>query len=427
MFRILTITLTLAMMSNAVAEVIKLDRIVAVVDQKVITEQDLLYHIATVSARLKKQAIPLPDADALRRQVLERLIIDSLQLQYAAETGLKIDDAQLNQTIDRIATQNKLTVPDFYRELAKEGINPQRFRSDIRNEITISRLREREIDSRLVISEAEIDSTLTLRGDGQEQKSYELAQIFVRVPAEGNADEVQRAKEKLDNVLANLKLGIDFAQVSARFSDSSNALEGGTLGWRNASELPPLFGEALLNMRVGELSQPLRSPSGVHILKLINQRDSKVPLLVEQTHVQHILVRTSELMNEQESKQKIDGLRERLVNGESFAKLARQYSDDTSASKGGDLGWVNPNDTVQPFENAMNALKIGELSPPVRSPFGWHLISVLERRSQDMTKEATRLRVRKDIRARKSDEAYQNWLRELRDRAYVELHWDDNL
>lgn len=419
--------LGLAYQFNAqAAEVVKMDRIVAIVDQAVVTEQELESRIATVTAQFKKQGTELPAEAILRKQILERLITDTLQLQYAAQTGLKVDDNQLDKTIGRIAEQNQLSLAEFTEALAKDGVSMTKFRADIRNEITLARLREREVDGRVNVSESEIDNFLTSQAANNEnQDEYEIAHLLIRTPEEGATEDIQKAKSKVDSALTELKAGVSFAKVSASFSDAPNALEGGSLGWKKASQMPALFLDALKAMQVGEVSAPLRSPNGFHVLKLNNKRGGNSPLVIQQTHARHILIKLSEIMSEKDGKLKIDGIKERLDNGEKFEALARQYSEDSTASSGGDLNWVNPGDTVPQFEKAMNELKDLQISPPVRTQFGWHLIQVIERRSQDMSKEAARLKARQEIRAKKADEAYQDWIRELRDRAYVEIRLED--
>lgn len=408
------------------ADIVKLDRIVAIVDQTVITEQELESRIITVTAQLKKQGTELPEENVLRKQILERLISDTLQLQYAAQIGLKIDDNQLDRTVERIAEQNNLTLTEFSEALAKDGITMRKFRADIRNEITIARLRDREVDGRVNVSESEIDNYLTSQASLNENTDeFEISHILIRTPEEGATEDIQKAKAKMDQALMQLKSGTSFAKVSASFSDAPNALEGGNLGWKKGSQMPALFLDALKSMQVGETSAPLRSPNGFHLLKLTNKRGGNSPLVIQQTHARHILIKITEVMSDKEAEAKINGIKDRLDNGEKFEVLARQYSEDSTASNGGDLNWVNPGDTVPPFENAMNALKNGQISAPVRSQFGWHIIQVLERRSQDMSKESARLKARQEIRARKADEAYQDWIRELRDRAYVELKLED--
>ncbi len=422
----LFIALSFSQLNTLAADVTKMDRIVAIVDQTVITEQELESRIVSLSAQLKKQGTELPEASILRKQILERLISDALQLQYAAQTGIKVDDTQLDKTLERIAEQNKLTVREFYDALNQDGISVRKFRSDIRNEIIIARLREREVESRVNVSESEIDNYLTTQAStNQNQDEYEISHILIRVPEDAATEDVQKAKAKVDEILAALASGTSFAKVSASFSDAPNALEGGNIGWKQSAQMPALFLDALKAMQKGEVSAALRSPNGFHILKLTDKRGGSSPLIIEQTHARHILIKLSEVMSEKDAKQKMDGIKERLDNGEKFEVLARQFSEDGTASNGGDLGWVNPGDTVPQFEKAMNNLKPNEISEPVLSPFGWHVIQVLERKKQDMSKEAARLKARQEIRARKADEAYQDWIRELRDRAFVELRLED--
>lgn len=426
---VLSLLFSFSMLINVMAsaaDIMKMDRIVAVVDQTVITEQELENRIQTLTAQLTKKGAELPPENILRKQILERLISDALQLQYAAQTGLKVDDNQLDKTIERIAEQNQMSVKQFAEALQADGISMQKFRADIRNEITIARLREREVDSRVNVTESEIDNFLTTQASSNENRDeYEISHILIRTPEEGSPEDIQKAKAKVDEVIQVLKDGTSFAKVSASYSDAPNALEGGNLGWKQAAQLPALFLDALKNMQPGETSTALRSPNGFHILKLTNKRGGNSPLVIEQTHARHILIKLSEVVSEKDGKQKMDAIKERLDNGEKFEVLARQYSEDGTASSGGDLGWVNPGDTVPQFEKAMNELKENQISEPIRSPFGWHIIQVLERRKQDMSKEAARMKARQEIRARKAEESYQDWLRELRDRAYVEYRLED--
>lgn len=408
------------------AEIVKLDRIVAIVNQGVITEQELENRMVSVGNQLKKQGTELPPENILRKQILERLITDSLQLQFAAQTGLKVDENQVNRAVERIADQNQLTITEFAEALARDGISFNKFKADLKSEITIARLRERDVDNKITVTETEIDNLLTTQASsGDSQEEYEIAHILIRTPEESASDDIKKAKAKADKALAALSSGTQFSKVSASFSDAPNALEGGSLGWKAASQIPSLFLEALKPLSAGQFTQILRSPNGFHILKLTNKRGNNTPLVIEQTHARHILIKLTEIMSDKDAKHKIDGIKERLDNNENFEGLARQYSDDTSASSGGDLGWLNPGDTVPPFEKAMNELKVNQISAPVKSQFGWHIIQVVERRTQDMSKEAKRLKARQEIRARKSDEAYQDWIREMRDRAFVEYKLED--
>ena len=403
----------------------KLDRIIAVVDQDVITEKELQEKINSVISNLKNQKIEIPSESVLRKQVIERLIANSIQIQLAYQTGLKISDAQVDKTIERIAEKNKLNTADFKKTLEKDGTNFYKFREEIRNEITIAQLKEREVDSKIVITDGEIDNFLNAQSK-EIQEEFEVAHILIRVPEDASPEKLEKLKNKAEDVVKQIQSGKNFTQVSAAFSEAPNALEGGNLGWKKASDLPTLFLDALKKTEVGKITSILRSPNGFHILKLINKKGSSAPLVVEQTHVRHILIKLSEITSESEGRQKLIGIKERLENGTKFEDMAKQYSEDPSANSGGDLGWINPGDTVPEFEKTMKQLNINQISDPIKTPFGWHLIQVLERRSQDMSKESARIQARQQIKMRKSEEAYQDWLQELRDRSFVELRLEDN-
>jgi len=407
------------------SEIIKMDRIVAIVDQVVITENELADRIKTVTAQLEKQGTELPPPAVLEKQILERMITDSLQLQFASQTGLRVDDNQLDKTIERIANQNKMDIPTFKKALLEDGIQYRKFREDIRNEITLARLREREVDNRINITESEIDSFIAMQAASNSSDEFEISHILVRAPEDTAPEDLKKLRAKAEKALTQLQAGKDFAKISASFSDAPNALEGGSLGWKNGSQIPALFFEALKPLKAGEVSGILRSPNGFHILKVTNRRGGTSPLVVGQTHVRHILIKFSEVVSEKDAMTRMISIKERLDNGEKFEDLARQYSDDGSAKSGGDLGWVNPGDTVPEFEKTMNALAPGEISNIIKTQFGLHILQVIDRRNQDMSKEAARIKARQEIRARKSDEAFQDWVRELRDRAFVELRLED--
>ncbi|HLY95799.1 MAG TPA: peptidylprolyl isomerase [Sideroxyarcus sp.] len=403
---------------------VPLDRIEVVVNDDVITHNELEKRVASVTKMLQRQKTALPDKSGLERQVLERMIIEMLQVQYAKESGLRIDDAQLDKTILRIAQQNKFpTVAAFRAKLEQDGTDFREFREEIRNEIISVRLREREVDSKLIISENDVDNYLsnqaTQQGKGEE---LELAHILVVVPEQASADKIQTYRSRAEQALAKLRGGAPFAQVAAGYSDAQDALKGGELGWRPADRLPPLFAEALQKMKPGEVSEVLRSPSGFHIVKLLDRRSKDTPVVITQTHARHILIKTSELVSESEAKQRLQEIKQRVDKGADFAEQARLHSEDGSAPQGGDLGWLSPGETVPEFENAMDALKVGQVSGLVQSGFGWHLIQVLERRNADVSNEQKRQRARNALRTFKSDEAFQDWLRQLRDRAFVEYH-----
>ena len=399
---------------------------VAVVNNEVITRLDLDEQMRVALLQLRRQNTPLPAQDVLERQLLERLVTARVLVQTARETGLRVDDTQLQRSLERIAQENKLTPEAFRKALEGDGVNFNRFRDELRNEILIARLKEREVDSKILITDAEIDNYLkNQQSQGGKDDEYSLAHILVMVPEQASPEQIQARRAVAEKALSQLRGGADFRQVSAGVSDAPNALEGGPLGWRPSSRLPQIFVDGVKTLKVGDLSPVLRSANGFHILKLLDKRGNETPVIVQQTHTRHILVRLNEVVSEADAKQRLANLRERIDNGADFAELARLQSEDASSSRGGDLGWLSPGDTVPEFERAMNALEPGQVSGPVQSPFGWHLIQVLERRDEDLSKERQRLMARQAIRARKSDEAYQEWVRQQRDRAYVELRLEE--
>jgi peptidyl-prolyl cis-trans isomerase SurA len=407
--------------------VIVLDRIVAVVNEEAITRNELEERLRRVQLQLRQQGTPQPPREVLEKQLLEHMIIERVQLQHARETGLRVDDAELDRAIARIAQENKLTLPQLRAALEQDGVAFARFREDIRNEIVIARLREREVENRIVVSEGEIDSFVSAQqGQGERSEEYHLSHILVTVPENASPEQIQARRARAEQALAQLRAGADFRQVAAAFSEAPDALQGGVMGWREATRLPTLFLEALKTMRAGEVSALLRSANGFHILRLNERRGAAAAaVVVRQTRARHILVRTNELVPEAEARRRLLALKERLDNQADFAELARLHSEDPSGVKGGELGWLAPGDTVPEFERAMDALAPGEVSAPVRTPFGWHLIQVLERRDADMTRERQRLAARMALRARKADETYQEWVRQLRDRAYVEIRLEE--
>ena len=407
-----------------------LDRIVAVVNDEVVTANELELRMRIAEQQLRRQNIALPPREILRRQVLERVIIDRAQVQTARETGVRVDDATVNATIARIAEQNRMDVPTFRNRLEADGVSFARFREDVRDDIAMSRLRDREVDSRIQITDAEVENFLAEQSDAASAVEYNIAQILLRVPDNAGTERIEQVRKQAEDLVAQIKGGADFARLAASFSAAPEALKGGELGWRGADRLPTLFVDAVKGLKQGEVAPIVRSPGGFHVLKLVGSRsagDSRIstgPL--QQSRVRHILLRVSDLTPEPEVRRRLLELRERAVTGgQDFGSLARLHSVDPSSTRGGELGWLYPGDTVPEFERAMDALKPGEISQPVQSPFGWHLIQVLERRVDESPVERNRLAARMALRERRSDEAYQEWLRQLRDRTYVELRLDD--
>jgi peptidyl-prolyl cis-trans isomerase SurA len=410
--------------ANAAAS---LDRIVAVVNDDVVTETQLRARLAEARLQLASEKIAAPAEAVLQRQVLERLVLEQIQLQLAERAGLRVADTEVERALEGVARRNKLTPAELLQQLKREGYDTESYRAQLRNQLLVDQLVDREVRNRVSVSDAEISRVL----DDQEGRAavnveYQLSHIFLAVPESASASAIQEAKSRAETILAELRKGADFAQLAAANSQASDALQGGSLGWRKAGQLPELFLAALKTMREGGVSEVLRSPSGFHVIKLHDKRGDATSEPVTQTRARHILIKPSEILSQDEARQKLLQLRTRIENGEDFATLARAHSEDTgSAAGGGDLGWATPGLFVPQFQRAVDALKPGELSQPVQTPFGWHLIQVIERRNQDMSQERLRAQARAQLAARKADERYQQWLRQLRDEAFVEYYLED--
>ena len=409
----------------------QLDRIIAVVNDEVITSNELRMRAAVAEAQLRRQKIQPPPREVIERQVLERMIVDRAQLQLARETGVRVDDGTVNAAIGRVAESNGLTVPALRQRLEADGISYNQFRDDIRQDIILNRLREREVDSRVQVSDTEVDNFIAEQaGVAADAQEVNLAQILLRVPENSDSARIDETRKRAEEIFAQVKSGADFARLAASYSNSSEALQGGDLGWRNVDRLPALFVDAIKNVKTGESSGIVRSPNGFHILKVLGRRSAVEAKLatgpVQQNHARHILLRVTDLTPEPEVIRRLEEFKGRMEAGQvEFGTLARLHSVDPTGSRGGDLGWLYPGDTVPEFEKAMNGLKINEISAPVRTPFGWHLIQVLERRTEQASGDRARMQARLALRERKSDEAYQDWLRQLRDKTYVELRLDE--
>jgi peptidyl-prolyl cis-trans isomerase SurA len=418
---VLALLIAASTLLPAYAAVVPLDHIVAVVNDEVITYRELSKRYDEVVHNLSRQNTPLPPRDVLEKQLLERMVTELALQQHARSTGVRVDPAQVERALQRIAAQNKLDIAGLQAALEKDGQSIDGLRNTIRNEILIARARERDVDNRISVSDSEIEGYLQTQAQQGAETEYNFAHILVTVPESASPEQIQARRARAEDVLAQLAKGADFAQLSASYSDAPNALQGGDFGWRASGKIPTLFADALKTLQPGQISPLLKSSNGFHILKLNDKRGLDAKLNVTQTHARHILIKTNELTSESDARNRLLQLKERIDNGVKFEELARLHSEDASASKGGDLGWINPGDTVPEFEKAMDALKPGEVGSPVQTPFGWHLIQVLERRDQDVTQERQKLMARQAIRERKADEAYQDWVRQIRDSAYVEL------
>jgi peptidyl-prolyl cis-trans isomerase SurA len=407
------------------------DEIVAIVNRDAITRRELDKRVMAARMTLGRQNIALPPDNVLQRQVLERMLVERTQLQEAADMGIRIDDTQLDRAVGRIAEQNKVSVDQMRSQLERDGVSFADYREDLRREIVMVRARERAVDSQVQVSEAEVDAALQEQSGskGTEISQLTLAQILVRVPEGSSPDRIAALRAKAETLRNQASGPTDFARLAASSSDGEEALRGGDLGTRPSDRWPQLFTDAVARLSAGQVSEVLQSGNGFHILKLVDRKGGSAapdvaPMPVQQTRARHILIRTTEVLNAEQVRQRLSDIRLRLVNGVSFADMARQYSNDGSAPQGGELGWLSPGETVPEFERVMDSLKPGEISEPVQSPFGWHLIEVEGRRTQDVSAERQRLQTRQALRDRKIDQSYEDWARQLRDKAYVEIRLD---
>lgn len=419
----LFIMLTLATPLHAATR--EINGIAAVVDDDVITRNELEQRVDTLSKQLTAKGTRLPPREILERQLLERMIIEKLQLDMAQKRGIQVADEQLNQIIDDIATRNGLGMKQFRAALKKDGITFADFREQIRNEVLISRLKSNMVDSRVNVSAQEVDAFLEgQEGQSKNNTEYQLRHILVALPGNASPELIQEKKRKAEGLLERLRKGEDFRQIAISFSDGPQALEGGDLGWRKLAQLPTLFAESVDKMKKGDVSPLIRSSGGFHILQLVSERGEK-KVMLRQTNARHILIATNRLVSSDEARKRITRLRQRIVKGEEFAKLAEVNSDDKgSGARGGDLGWADPAIYVPEFQKALKETTVNEISQPFKTQFGWHIVQPLGRRTIDNTEEAKRNEAFVTLRQRKAEEETQNWLRQLRDQAYVEYRLD---
>lgn len=415
-----------------------LDVIVAVVNDDVITRRELDTATTQIEAQLRQRKVPAPPRPVLEKQVLERLILSQLQSRAAERNGVTVDDATLNTAIETLAQRNKMNLTQMRQSVEKEGISFAQFRDEVRRELLAVRLRQKLVDSQVQVSEQDVDSRQAqLAGlpngsadESGDAREYRVAQILIAVPEGASPSQIEAAKRRADGVLAQLRKGADFRQLAVSLSADRQALEGGDLGWRRADQIPTLFTDIVPRLKPGQISELIRSPSGFHIVKLLEIRGgggetrpaSVQQALVSQTRARHILLRTSPQQSDEEARQRLEQMRQQIRRGEDFAALASAHSDDqASRARGGDLGWVAPGMLVPQFEQAMNALKLNEISAPFKTPFGWHIVQPLERRQAQASLETERARIREALLRRRSDEEWELVLRRLRDEAYVEV------
>ena len=425
MFRGTLVLLCSLLLMQPIAEAqTSLDSIVAVVDESVITRREVDDRILLEKTEFSRSNRRIPSDEVLHRQVLEALINDSLLLQEATRRGHKITDGQLNQQMQRMARKNKLSLSDFRNALIVDGLNYDNYRESVRRQMIISTLERQYGQRNATVSEVDIDDFIKLSGDENINYEYHISHILIALPDAAPPEKVSEAEEIAEQILADLNQGAQFEQLASTFSTGNTALQGGDLGWRKKAELPSLFTTEVIKMKPGDYTGPIRSANGFHIIYLEETRDLEQSMS-NQTRSRHILIKTNELITEDDARNRLAGFRERILAGEDFARLARLYSVDySSAAEGGDIGWQDPGSTVKDYEAVTDQLEIGELSEPTASQFGWHLIEVTERRTVDETELNKRNKIYSQLLRQKQREVFDLWKRRLRDEAFVVLHDD---
>jgi peptidyl-prolyl cis-trans isomerase SurA len=414
--------MTISQLGAAQSNAVSLDRVVAIVDKDVVLQSELNERKATIMERLKGQYQQLPPEDVLNKQILEQLIIERIELAMADRYNIKIDEAEIDQAIGRVLQKNQITFAQLQADLQAQGLGVDGLRKQMRNELTISQLQQGVVNSRIKITEQDINNFLA-SSDGKYATSpdFHIGHILIAVSSSADADTIAAAEKQANDIYQKLQAGSDFSQMAISYSNDQAALQGGDIGWRKLAQLPELFGNQMVNLGVGQVSKPFRSGAGFHILKNIEQRGGGEQL-VEQTHARHILVKTSEIMDDAQARQKLLDLKARIEKGEDFGKLAREHSEDTgSMLSGGDLGWSMPGMFVPEFEAAMGNTAIGGITRPFKSQFGWHILQVIERRKEDMSDKMKRNQAANVLRSRRFDEEFQLWLTQIREEAYVEV------
>lgn len=414
------ITLVISGISAASASPRALDRIVAVVDDDIIMESELITRTATIRVRMREQQQQPPSTEVLLEQVLDRMIVENIEMQMADRAGIRVSDNQINDTLTNIARQNNMTATQFRENVLEQGISWPGLRDQIRREMTVNQLRQRRVASRIKVSNQDVDNFLNSEmAKTNLAPDYRLGHILIQTNTDSD---LNAAEEKALMVYKKLTEGADFGALAAQYSGSETALTGGDLGWRKAAQLPTLFADTALEMKDGEVAPPIRNSSGFHIIKVLELRGG-TEQIVKQTKARHILVKPNEIRSENETQKLINEIHEKLLKDkEEFESLAKTYSDDPgSALQGGDLGWVNPGSMVPEFEERMQSGDKGVVSEPFRSQYGWHIMEVVDRRSQDMSEEFRKGRARQMLQRRKFDEELDGWLREIRQNAYVEV------
>ncbi len=406
----------------AKSNVVPLDKIIAIVDDSIITQIELDDRVKLISQQLKQKGNTLPSLDTLRKQVLERLILEKLQLEMAKKTGIRINDEMVNRVIANIARENRLSMEKFREVLQRDGYEFSEFRENIRREVTISRLRKIRVENKVDVSEQEINNYLNQASKGQSvDDEFRLSHILIATPEAATPKQIEEAEVKAKKIFNELENGADFSQKAIAVSNDELALKGGDLGWRKTAQLPTIFTPVVNKMRKNEIKGPLRSASGFHIIKLQDKRSTGKKHIINQTLARHILITPTQILSQEDARSRLVNIRQRITSGGDFADLARASSDDkAAAAEGGSLGWTSPGQMVSAFEEEMNKLKPGEISQPFLTQFGWHIVQVLSRRKHDNTEKFQRSQAIQLIRKRKTEEAVQDWLRRLRAEAYID-------
>ena len=399
-----------------------LDRVAAVVNDGVVLQSELDEQVVLIAERLRQQKLDLPPENVLRKQVLERLVLQEIEMQRADKAGLKVPDEALNSAMQDVAERNKIPLSQLPEALAAQGIDYASYRDSMRKELTLSLLRQRDVIQRISVTPREIDQYLDKQKNAPEQTGeYNVSHILIAVGQAATPDQLDAADKRANDVYTRANGGEDFAKLAVAYSNSQTALEGGALGWRKGAELPTFLTDVIAHLKAGEVSKPLRTPTGYHIIKLNETRNTNQQVIVQQVHARHILMKTNELQDDATVRQKLEQIRDRIEKGEDFAGLAKTTSEDPgSAAEGGDLGWTNPGTFVPEFEDVLTKLQENEISQPFHSQFGWHIVQVLGRRQFDNTDELKRRHAAEAIRASHADEESELWMRRLRDDAYVE-------
>jgi len=399
-----------------------LDRVAAVVNDGIVLRSDVEQQLDTISDRLQKGGQQLPPRNVLRQQVLERLVLQELQMQRAERLGLKVSDEMINNALTDVARRNNIKFSDLPAALESQGINYRDYRDEVRRDMVLQGLRQRDVIARVYVSPREVDQCIAKRdASPTADNEYNLAHILIGLPSAATEKQIAERTSRAQAVYERASRNEDFGQLAITCSEAGTALEGGALGWRKAGQLPSFVAEIIPTLKAGEVTQPIRTPSGLHIFKVLEIRGGQTPALVSQVHARHILMKPTEVMDDETVRQKLSQIRERVLKGESFEAVASVTSEDPgSAASGGDLGWAGPGTYVPEFEKQLDAMQDNEISPPFRTQFGWHIIQLLGRRTYDASEDMTRNRCVSQLREARADEETEIWLRRLRDEAFVE-------